>query len=293
MRSTLHLVLVLVVAGCMVPSQLSFAQESPTNPIAGCPHPDVDKPHSACPASECWSACTDSGYENTSTQAASANVIYTQCCFCCDFTPNEIYQNIKDSTGNVGQFPEEESLSMLNWIAANCTTCALQITMAHKGYVDTSVTPWDTVPPVNPDSVSFAWAQQGISRMKHVKIWVVSESLLSLPPPPTGKQNLSQELTYRFGYPTAAVVHDPDCDIEGRNDNFYPIGSDVNGEYLQDYFGPGAHGYLYGVISISGPLTCEYHAPSLTELGRAVLIILIFGSAVFIILRRRKAAVSA
>ena len=111
--------------------------------------------------------------------------------------------------------------------------------------------------------------------------------------PPTGKQSLSQELTYRWGFGGAAVVHDSDCDIGGSDDDHYVIGSDANGEYLQDYSGPGIHGYLYGVISVSGPRTCEYCAPSLTDLGRTILIVMILGSSVFILLRRRKAAVPA
>jgi len=233
------------------------------------------------------------GYENTSTQAASANVIYTQCCCCCGFTQDDVYQDIISSTGNIGQFPEEETLSIHNWIADNCSLCSLQIQIAHKGYLDTSVTPWDTVSPVNPESVSFAWAHKEALFGKHVKIWVVSLSMLSLPPSPTGKQNLSQELTYRWGSSSAAVVHDPDCDMSGTDNDQYIVGSDANGEYLQDYFGPGIHGYLQGVVSVSGPGRCEYCAPSLTELGRIFLIVVILGSAVFIMLRRRKTAVPA
>ncbi len=117
--------------------------------------------------------------------------------------------------------------------------------------------------------------------------------MLSLPPSPTGKQNLSQELTYRWGSSSAAVVHDPDCDMSGTDNDQYIVGSDANGEYLQDYFGPGIHGYLQGVVSVSGPGRCEYCAPSLTELGRIFLIVVILGSAVFIMLRRRKTAVPA
>ena len=293
MRIALYLVLLLLVAACMLLSQLSFAQECPTNPPMGCIHPDVDKPHSACPDSECWSGCTDPGYENTSTQAASANVIYTQCCCCCGFTQEDVYRDIISSTGNVGQFPEEETLSIHNWIEDNCSLCSLQINIAHKGYVDTTVTPWDTVPPVNPANVSFAWVHQEISLLKHVKIWVVCANLLSLPLPPTGKQSLSQELTYRLGSGSAALIHDSDCDVNGSSDDYYIVGSDANGEYLQDYFSPGIHGYLYGVISVSGPGRCEYCAPSLTELGRILLIVIILGSAVFIMLRRRKKVVPA
>jgi hypothetical protein len=81
-------------------------------------------------------------------------------------------------------------------------------------------------------------------------------------------------------------MYDPDCDIGGRNDSFYVVGSDGNGEYLQDDFGAGAHGYLHGVILTSGPPECSHSGPSLTDLGRIILAILIVSSAAFIILKR-------
>jgi hypothetical protein len=196
-----------------------------------------------------------------------------------------LYQDIVNSTGNVGQYPEQESLSMLNWLSNHCSTCSLQIGIAHKGYPGHD--------PVNPQKVSFSWAYQQTTFWNDVKIWVVSASQLPLPLSPTSKRDLNQELTYRGGGGNHAFVYDPDCDIDGMDRNLYLIGSDANGEYLQDYFGPGIHGYLHGVISVSGPTRCKFKGPSLTELGRAILIVLIFSSAVFILLRRRKAAVPA
>jgi hypothetical protein len=283
MRSKKHLILAAIMAGYMIFAPLCFAQEPKANPPVPCAILDVDKPHSACPDSQCWTVCTDPGYENTSTQAASVNVIYSQCCFCCGLNPDLLYQDMVDSTGNVGQYPEEESLSIINWVANHCSACTLQIAIAHKGYPGHD--------PVNPQNVSFIWAYQQTVFTKDVKIWVVSQAQLPLPPAPTSKQDLSQELTYRGGGSSVAFVYDPDCDINGMNANRYQIGSDANGEYLQDYFGVGNHGYLHGVISISGPICCSHACPSLSQLGIIILIILIIGTTVLIILRRREVAV--
>ncbi len=286
MINKMYLILVVMMAGHMIFSPPCFAQEPEANPPIPCANLDVDKPHSACPDSECWSVCTDSGYENTSTQAASVNVIYSQCCFCCDLEPHSLYQDMVDFTGNAGQYPEEESSSIINWVENHCSACSLQIAIAHKGYPGHD--------PVDSQNVSFNWAYQQTGFLKDVKIWVVSRTQLPLPPAPTGKQALSQELTYRGGGSNAAFVYDPDCDINGKDINLYQIGSDTSGEYLQDYFDLGDHGYLHGVISISGPICCSHNcAPSLTGLGLIILIILIIGTTVIIMLRRRKAAVPA
>jgi hypothetical protein len=287
MRGTRCLTFLAVMAGCLLISQPGWAQGPELNPPVPCIHPDVDKPHSACPDSECWSSCTDAGYQNTSAQAVTANVIYAQCCYCCGFADpyTEIYQDIVGSTGNVGQFPEEETEAMLDWIDANCPRCTLYVDMAHDGYAGQD--------PVDPQNVSFAWADQGEPFLDQVKIWVVAQAHLPVPPAPTGKQDLSQELTYMGRYSNQAYVHDPDCDVDGRNDNFYVVGSDANGEYLQDYFGPGIHGYLHGVIRISGPPECSHSGPSLTEVARIVLVVLMIGSAVFMLIRRRRAMVAA
>ena len=48
-----------------------------------------------------------------------------------------------------------------------------------------------------------------------------------------------------------AIVHDPDCDLNGKGNNFYEMGIDSIGEYLKDYFGPGNDGYLHGIIFIT------------------------------------------
>lgn len=286
MLRQVYLILALIMAGYIIFSPQCYAQEPKANPPIPCANLDVDKPHSACPDSECWSGCTDPGYEKTSTQAASVNVIYSQCCFCCDLNPDSVYQDMVNGTGNVGQYPEVESLSIVNWVANHCSACTLQIAIGHKGYPGRE--------PVNPQNVSFSWAYQQTILLKDVKIWVVSLTHLPLPPAPTAKQDLSQELTYRGGGSDLAFVYDPDCDMNGMDADPYLIGSDTNGEYLQDYFGVGDHGYLHGVISISGPFCCAHDCvPSLTELGIIILIILIIGTAAFTMLRRRKAAIHA
>ena len=279
MRGKVYLLSAVIVAGSMLSSQLCLAQEPEANPPIPCARLDVDKSHSACPDSNCWSSCTDSGYENTSTQAASVNVIYSQCCFCCNLNPNIVYQELVDFTGNVGQYPEQESLSISYWLANHCPACNLQIFMAHKGYPGHD--------PLNPQNVSFGWAYMQTMHWNDVKIWVVGLSQLPFPPPPTRKQDLSQELTYRGGG-YQAFVFDPDCDIGGAAWNLYQIGSDTNGEYLQDYFGTGIHGYLHGVTSFSGPIPCKFRGPSLNETGMIILVICIMGSSVFIMLRRKK-----
>lgn len=280
MKVEVYLLLAVAMVGSMIGSQLCLAQEPEANPPIPCARLDVDKPHSACPDSECWSSCIDSGYENTSTQAASVNVIYSNCCYCCNLIPYlPIYQEIVSSTGNVGQYPEQESLSIVNWLDNHCSVCSLEIVIAHKGYPGHD--------PVNPQNVSFGWAYQQTMVLKDVKIWVVSLSQLPLPPPPTRKQDLSQELTYRGGGYNQTVVFDPDCDIGGMDWNIYQIGSDANGEYLQDYFGPGIHGYLHGVTSVSGPHCCTFNCPSLSEIGMIILVIFIIGSGIYIMGRRR------
>lgn len=82
-------------------------------------------------------------------------------------------------------------------------------------------------------------------------IWVVSSLELPFPPSPTGRADLSQELTYLGTTGDQAIVHDPDCDINRKGNNFYQIERDSTGEYLRDYFGSGNHGYLHGVIVVS------------------------------------------
>lgn len=147
MRDGVYLLLAVVMAGSMMSSHLCFPQEPEANPPIPCARIDLDKPHSACPDSDCWISCTDYGYENTSTQAASVNVIFSQCCFCCELDIVLIYQQMVDATGNVGQYPEQESLSIVNWLANHCTACSLQMAIAHKGYLGHD--------PVNTQNVSF------------------------------------------------------------------------------------------------------------------------------------------
>jgi len=270
MRAKILFIFTLAVLACVVVSQTTFAYRVP----------DIDKPHSACPGAECWGACTDAGYELTCTQAASANVIAAECWTCCLFNATQIYQSIVAQTGNVGQYPEQQKASMLTWISANCPQCNLKISIAHKGY--------EGQDPVNPENVTFGWADQEIARREHVKIWVVSRAKLPLPPRPASKEAGSHELTYLGSANGYAKIHDSDCDIGGTDDDYYRIVSEGNVQYLKDYFAPDAHGYLYGVTSVSGPARCE-SAPTLTQWGLMILVILVAGSSIFIILKRRRA----
>jgi len=258
----------IVMLGCMILPHICLAQ---------CANPDVDKPHNAGPGAECWGGCTDPGYENTCTQAASANVIFAECCSC-GVAANQIYQDLVNMTGNVGQFPEEERASMLAWVAANCPPpqCVLEITIAHKGYAGQ--------PAVNEGNVTFDWADQEIARGEHIKLWVIEASKLPFPPAPTGKAGGSHELTYKGRAGSQAHIHDSDCDIDGTDDDYYEIGSDANGDYLQDYWGPGNHGRLHGVISVSG--TCRI--PTLTEWGMIIFCVLLFGWMTWVVVRRRR-----
>ena len=216
-----------------------------------CTNPDVDKPHAACPEAECWGDCIDEGWEDTCTQAASANVMSAECGPCCPFTAQEIYEGIVAMTGNCGQWPEEERASMLAWLAENCPLCELDIKIAHNGY--------EGQPAVNPENVSFDWADAEIAAGEHIKIWVVTPAKLSLPPRPTGKQVGSHELTYKGREGGRAHIHDSDCDIGGTDCDFYDVGADADGDYLEDYWDEGVHGYLHGVISVSatGPSGAE------------------------------------
>ncbi|MGB8657043.1 MAG: hypothetical protein WCE90_04570 [Candidatus Zixiibacteriota bacterium] len=244
MRSIKYVGFVAMAVGCMVVAHLSLAQEfSPQRPHPSV-FPDVEKPHSDCKGVEYWDDCTDQGYENTSTQAASANVIYTLCSFWCFASVQEIYHDMVGYTGNVGQFPEEQRQTLLGWTADNCPLCSLAVRIAHKGYADQD--------PVNPEEVTFEWADRGIPYTEHVTIWVVSKVELPFPPAPTGRQDLSQQLTYLGTLGRQVLVHDSDCDKNCQCNNLYRIGSDENGEYLEDYFGPGQDGYLQGVVFISG-----------------------------------------
>jgi hypothetical protein len=243
MRITTHLVSLIVVMGSIF-IRPCLAYEPDSTRFYPFIYPDVEKPHTTCRPAECWDDCTDPGYENTCSQAASANVIYALCNFWCFPSPEEIYQDLINFTGNIGQYPEEEKQSMLDWVADNCPLCSLTIRIAHKGYADQN--------PVDPQNVTFQWADWGIPYAAHVKIWVVSSVQLPFPPAPTGRQDMSQELTYLGTTGNQALVHDSDCDRNGRGNNFYEIGSDEMGEYLKDYFGPGENGYLHGVIFVSG-----------------------------------------
>ena len=286
MRTRLYLFLAVVLVLFVLSAQACFA-EDPKAPPA-CANPDVDKPHAPDPCTEdCWygssAPCTTlTGHKVTCTQAASANVIYAECCLCCDFTPDQIYQGIVANTGDVAQWPEEEKQSMLDWVESNCPDCTLEISIAHRGYTGQD--------PVDSQNVHFSWADQEIARGEHIKIWVRTLTKFP-PPPPSGKWAGSHELTYKGRTGNQAHIHDSDCDIDGTDDDFYAIGSDANGEYLENYFGAGDHGYLHGVISVSGQRWCSNPIPSLTHLGMIILVALVIGSTVFIMLRRRKTAV--
>ena len=206
--------------------------------------PDVSKPHSNCPDAECWDDCTDDGYDNTSSQAASANVIYSLCSFWCFSSAQEIYQNLVDFVGNEGQFPEDEKESMIDWVGGNCPFCSLEVRIAHKGYGSQN--------PVDPQNVKFELVETAERYAALVQLWVVSSIEMPYPPAPTARSDLSQVLTYMAKAGDQAIVHDSDCDLNGKGNNFYEMGIDSIGDYLKDYFGPGNNGYLHGVIVVSG-----------------------------------------
>ena len=205
--------------------------------------PDVAKPHSLCPQADCWDDCTDNGYDRTSTQAASANAIYSLCSFWCFPNAQDVYESFVDFTGNTGLFPEDEEENILNWLRGSCPLCSLEIRIAHKGYANRD--------PVSPEFVSFEQAQSAVYYAAQVQLWVVSSIELPDPPAPTGRPDLSQMLTYLAKAGDQAIVHDPDCDLNGKGNNFYEMGIDSIGEYLKDYFGPGNDGYLHGIIFIT------------------------------------------
>ena len=181
----------------------------------------------------------------------------------------DIYKDIVDITGNVGQYPEEEKASMEAWLAANCPDCNLQIKVAHKGYAGQD--------PVNPQNVTFDWADSEIAAGEHVKLWVVEAAKILYPDRPTSKEGGSHELTYMGRLGGQARIHDSDCDIDGTDDDYYDIDSDGIGDYLVDYFGPGAHGYLHTRV------------PSITTIGIITLIILLIAAA-FLVRRKYQTA---
>lgn len=290
MRLMLPVLLAAVGMSCVLSPLSCPAQQPETNPPVTCdrPHLEIDKPHSACPDAECWSDCTDAGYENTCTQAVSACVIYARCCFCCLFSGEEIYQDLVNSTGNVGQFPEQQVQSMQEWIFANCSACTvgMQIQIAHKGYAGQE--------PVDSQNVDFEWARaQLLHHVQNVTIWVVGESQLPLPAAPTNRDNLSQQLIFRGLFGNQAIVSDPDCDIQGSNEILYLVGSDEQGEFMQDYFGTGVHGYLHGVSIVSSKYCCSHGCPLLTDLGKVALVIMILAGTIWVMLRRRGGAQTA
>ena len=229
-----------IVIGMIYPLERQLEEVPDSTRYAPNVRPDVAKPHSTCPDAECWDDCTDNGYDNTSTQAASANMIYSLCSFWCFSSAQEIYQNLVDFVGNMGQFPEDEMQSMLDWVDANCPACSLKVRIAHKGYADQD--------PVDPQNVSFEFAEMAQPYAAQVQLWVVSSIELPYPPAPTGRLNLSQALTFVAKAGDQAIVHDSDCDLNGKGNNFYQMGIDSVGEYLKDYFGPGNDGYLHGII---------------------------------------------
>ena len=233
-----------IVIGIIYPLDRRLQDVPDSTRYAPVVRPDVAKPHSSCPVAECWNDCIDQGYDNTSTQAASANVIYYLCRFWCFPGRDDIYHGLVDLVGNVGQFPEEQKQSMLDWVSNNCPQCSLSIKIAHKGYANQN--------PVDPQDVTFKQAHWGMPFTEHVIIWVVSERALPFPSAPTGKGDLSQALTYLGTTGGQIIVHDPDCNLNSRGNNFYQIASDRTGEYLKDYFGPGNNGYLHGVIVVTG-----------------------------------------
>jgi hypothetical protein len=255
--------MILTVFICLAVSNLGIG--APCSRV-DCPTPDVDKPHSG--GGDCWTA--DPGYENTCSQAASANVIYAECCNCCPMVAQDIYEDLVAATGNVGQYPEEEKASMEDWINTNCPECNTVIKIAHKGY--------EGQDPVNPENVTFAWADAELAAGEHVKLWIIEITKAPFPPRPTEKRQGSHELTYLGQQGGQAHIHDSDCDIDGTDDDFYTIGNDGTYDYIEDYWGPGSHGYLHGVISTSSQEDCQ-RVPSLTTLGIIVLVLLLIAGA--------------
>jgi hypothetical protein len=249
MRNLKYVILTAAIAICVIGAEPRFEQDEQDEDTAVVQspfiYPDVEKPHSACAQTECWDDCTDEGYESTCTQAASANVLYALCNFWCFSDPEEIYQDLVNSTGNLGQFPEDEVQSMQEWVTANCPVCSLRTRIVHKGYAGQA--------PVDSEYVTFTWPDLGVPLTEHVKIWVVGLFQLPYPAAPTSRQDLSQELTYMGRMGDYIFVHDSDCDMKREGNNFYQIDWDENGEYIRDYFGPGDHGYLHGVTFIWGP----------------------------------------
>jgi hypothetical protein len=182
----------------------------------------------------------------------------------------DIYEDLVAATGNVGQWPEEEKASMEDWINTNCPDCNTVIKIAHKGY--------DGQDPVNPENVTFAWADAELAAGEHVKLWVVDDVSKMDVPRPTSKWVGSHELTYLGRQGDQAHIHDSDCDIDGTDDDYYTTANDGTHDYLVDYFGPGVHGYLRGVISTSSQEDCQ-RVPSLTTLGIIVLVLLLIAGA--------------
>lgn len=172
MSITAYLMSLMLVIGIIYPEP-RLAEEQDSTRFAPLVSPDVAKPHSSCPQAECWDDCTDEGYDNTSTQAASANVIYDLCSFWCFPGVNDIYQELVDYVGNMGQYPEDQKQSMLDWLGGNCPLCSLSIKIAHKGYANQK--------PVNPQYVTFEKADWGIPFTQHIMIWVVSSLELPFP----------------------------------------------------------------------------------------------------------------
>jgi hypothetical protein len=272
----------MVLLGYVAISQLCMAQEPKHPNPPACAEPDVDKPNQNCPGSECWGTPTCSpNYYNTCSQAASANVIYAECCLCTELMPNQIYESIYTQTGNVPLSLDEQKTMILTWANANCTSCSIEVNTTSKGYPGKDG--------VNPKSVTFAYADQQIASGKHVTIWVSTLTKLLDPSPPSGKYAQNHSLTYLGRIGSQAFIHDSDCDIGGRDDNFYIIDHDANGDFLTNYFGSGSHGYLRGILTVEGKTRCSVPIPSMTEFGMIFLITLLIFSTIFIILKRGKA----
>jgi hypothetical protein len=243
MNLAAYLMSFLLIIGAIYPEQRSLEDIPDSTRYAPSVGPDVAKPHPACPQAECWDDCTDNGYDNTSTQATAANAIYYLCSFWCFNSAQDVYQSLVDFTGNAGLFPEDEAENIIDWLRGNCPLCSLEVRIAHKGYANQN--------PVYPEYVSFEQVQAATYYAAQVQLWVVSSVELPDPPAPTSRSDLSQMLTYLNRAGDQAIVHDPDCDLNGKGNNFYQMGLDSTGEYLKDYFGPGNDGYLHGIIFIT------------------------------------------
>jgi hypothetical protein len=169
-----------------------------------------------------------------------------------------IYEDLVTHTGGEAQWPEEQQASMEWWIELFCAECMLEIKIAHRGYRDEHGVDHA---PVNEGNVTFLWADAEIALGEHIKIWVVTWDQLDHPSAPSLIQRGSHELTYKGRAGTEARIHDSDCDRDGPGNDTdnYEIGQDALGEYLENYFGTGLHGYLKGVISVSS------YAPTANE----------------------------